>query len=110
MLPVSPIVRSYEELLLLSEQMLEAAQASNWDALVDLQQVYLAEVDRLRGMDHSAPFSDRERLLRFQLLERILAHDARIRDLATPQLARLSELMGHSRRQQDLSAAYGALA
>ena len=48
MFAMSPIVRSYEELLVLSEQMLDAARASNWDALTDLQKVYMAEVDRLR--------------------------------------------------------------
>lgn len=104
----SPIVRSYEELLVLSEQMLEAAKASNWDALSDLQKVYMAEVERLRQLDHSVPFSNDERLRRFQLLERILAYDARIRDLAMPQLAHLGALLNNSRRKQELSAAYGA--
>ena len=41
MFAMSPIVRSYEELLVLSEQMLDAARASNWDALTDLQKVYM---------------------------------------------------------------------
>ena len=104
----SPIVRSYEELLVLSEQMLEAAKASNWDALSDLQKVYMAEVERLRHLDHHAPFSDAERLRRFQLLERILAFDARIRDLTMPRLAHLGALLNNSRRKQDLSVAYGA--
>ena len=89
MFNMSPIVRSYEELLVLSEQMLEAAGASNWDALAELQTVYMAEVERLRHLDHHAPFSDAERLRRFQLLERILAFDARIRDLTMPRLAHL---------------------
>jgi flagellar protein FliT len=110
MFDMSPIVRSYEELLVLSEQMLEAARASNWDALNDLQQVYMAEVDRLRLLDHTKPFSDNERLRRFQLLERILAYDARIRDLTMPRLAQLGELLNSSRRKLELSAAYGATA
>ncbi len=53
------------------------ARASNWDALTELQQVYTAEVERLRAAGHSKPFSDNERLRRFQLLERILSFDAR---------------------------------
>ena len=109
MFAMSPIVRSYEELLVLSEQMLEAARASNWDALTDLQKVYMAEVDRLRLLDHAAPLSDDERLRRFQLLERILAYDARIRDLTNPRLAELGALLNNSRRKLELSAAYGAV-
>lgn len=108
MFAMSPIVRSYEELLVLSEQMLEAARASNWDALTDLQKVYMAEVERLRQLDHSVRFSDDERLRRFNLLERILAFDARIRDLTMPRLAELGSLISNSRRKQELSAAYGA--
>lgn len=107
MFAMSPIVRSYEELLVLSEQMLEAASASNWDALTDLQKVYQAEVERLRQLDHSAPFSDEERLRRFHLLERILAFDARIRDLTMPRLAELGRLLTNTRRKQDLATAYG---
>ena len=109
MFAMSPIVRSYEELLVLSEQMHDAARASNWDALADLQKVYMAEVDRLRLLDHSAPFTDAERLRRFQLLERILAHDARIRDLTMPRLAELGALLNNSRRKLELSTAYGAV-
>ncbi len=108
MFSMSPIVRSYEELLVLSEQMFEAARASNWDELTDLQAVYMAEVERLRQLDHNAPFTDAERLRRFQLLERILAYDARIRDLTHPRLAELGALMSNSRRKLELSAAYGA--
>ncbi|CAG9170880.1 flagellar protein FliT [Cupriavidus pampae] len=110
MLFMSPIVRSYEELLVLSEQMLEAARAGNWDAMSELQQVYLAEVERLRQLDHGAPFSDNERLRRFQLLERILTFDARIRDLTMPRLAQLGSLLNSSRTQLGLHRAYGAAA
>jgi len=108
MLAISLIVQSYEDLLVLAEQMHEAASSSNWDAMYDLQKVYMAEVERLRLLDHSASFSNDERLRRFQLLECILAYDARIRDLAMPQLADLGAMLNNSRRKQDLSAAYGA--
>ncbi|MGN5479146.1 flagellar protein FliT [Cupriavidus basilensis] len=81
----SPIVTCYEEILVLSGRMFEAAQAADWDA--DHRAAacrYLALVDRLRQFDHEAPFSDAERMRRYQLLDRILTCDARIRDLAMP--------------------------
>lgn len=106
----SPIVTCYEEILVLSGRMFEAAQGSDWDTVAALQLGYLELVDRLRQLDHDAPFSDKERMRRYQLLDRILTYDARIRDLATPQLKRLGSLLTSSRRQFDLSAAYGATA
>ncbi|SOY68076.1 flagellar protein FliT [Cupriavidus taiwanensis] len=106
----SPIVSCYERILALSVRMLEAAQASDWDAVAALQQSYLAEIEHLRQLDHDASFSDAERMRRYQLLDRILTYDACIRDLAMPQLQRLGNLLTSSRRQIELSAAYGATA
>ena len=106
----SPIVTCYEEILALSGRMFEAAQAADWDTVTELQRGYLALVDRLRQLDHEAPFSDAERMRRYQLLDRILTYDARIRDLAMPELRRIGSLLTSSRRQFDLSAAYGATA
>ncbi|WP_454737362.1 flagellar protein FliT [Cupriavidus necator] len=102
----SPVIRGYEELLLLSEQMLEAARAGNWDAMSELQQVYVAEVDQLRALGpHPVP-SAQERTRRYRLLERILAHDAAIRQIVMPQVSRLEALLGSSRRKQELGLAY----
>lgn len=104
----SPIVACYEEILALAVRMHEAAQGADWDKLTSLQQAYLAQVERLRLLDHEAPFSDAERMRRYQLLDRILTYDARIRDLAVPQLKRLGDMLTSSRRQFELSAVYGA--
>jgi len=103
----SPILRCYEELELLTEQMLEIVQAGNWDAMEELQEVYAAQVDCLRRMDHSAPISESELTCRYQRLERILASDAAIRNLLTPEWTRLGMLLGNARRQQELGHIYG---
>ncbi|WP_423748824.1 flagellar protein FliT [Cupriavidus necator] len=90
--------------------MLDAAQEADWDTVAELQRSYLALVEHLRQLDHSAPFPDAERMRRYQLLDRILTYDARIRDLAVPQLKRLGDMLTSSRRQFELTAAYGATA
>ncbi|MCY1524165.1 Flagellar protein FliT [compost metagenome] len=64
----------------------------------------------MRQLDHEAPFSDAERMRRYQLLDRILTYDARIRDLAMPQLKKLGDMLTSSRRQVELASAYGAMA
>lgn len=100
------VIRGYEELLLISEQMLDAARAGNWDAMSELQQVYVAEVDQLRALGPHPEPSAQERIRRYRLLERILAHDAAIRRILTPQLSRLEALLSSSRRKQELGLAY----
>ena len=106
----SPILHCYRELELLAEHMLELARAGNWTAMAELQQVYTVQVDQLRRMDHSKPISDRERMDRYQRLERILGYDAAIRNLLAPEMNRLGALLGNARRQQDLHHAYGSVA
>jgi flagellar protein FliT len=106
----SPIVACYEEILALSVRMHEAAQGADWQTVSALQQGYLDQVERLRRLDHEAPFCDAERMRRYQLLDRILTYDAQIRDLAVPQLKRLGDMLTSSRRQFELAAAYGAMA
>lgn len=106
----SPTVLNYEELLLLSEQMLDAAQAGNWTAFAESQQVYMAVVEKLRAIERDVPRSGEERNRRHALLEQILHYDARIRDVMAPQLANLSRMLGDSRRRMNLSNSYGALA
>jgi len=107
---MSPISHHYQELLLLSAQMLDAARAGNWDAMDELQRIYVAEVDELRRLDHEAGLDDAEAARRHVLLEQILAHDAAIRNLVSPQLARLGALLDSSRRSSVLHRTYGALA
>ena len=44
-MPATPsVIQIYEELVLLSEQMLEAARHGNWDAMTEVQRVYVAQV------------------------------------------------------------------
>jgi flagellar protein FliT len=102
----SPILRCYEALEQLAQQMLDAARADNWDAVAEVQRTYVAQVERLRHLDHDTPISEAERSARFQRLERILACDAAIRHLLMPEMAQLGRLLGSSRRQKDLHAAY----
>ncbi|MGO4326844.1 flagellar protein FliT [Cupriavidus sp. 2TAF22] len=103
----SPVLSCYEELELLAEQMLETARANHWDALSDLQKVYMAQVDRLRQLKDEASFPEHERSSRFHRLERILAYDAAIRDLLMPELTRFGGMIASARRQQSLGHAYG---
>lgn len=98
-------LRQYEIIAGFSGQMLRHAQSGNWSAVVDLGKQYYMAVEQLRHF----PSPDEEgRVARKDLLTKILDDDARIRDLATPELARLSTLLGNVKRHQAVLKTYCA--
>ncbi|MGS1107186.1 flagellar protein FliT [Achromobacter anxifer] len=103
----SPILENYQEIALITGEMLAAAQAGDWDGAMVHGQQYCELVERLRQIEHSAPLDEAGRAMKYDLLVRILENDALTRDLALPQLARLGDLLGRMKRQQTLLSAYG---
>lgn len=83
--------------------MLAKAQAQQWDDVVTLGEQYYDAVERLRAL---GALSDEDRTARRTLLTQILSDDARIRNLAAPELHRLSHLLGTIKRQQTVLQAY----
>jgi flagellar protein FliT len=83
--------------------MLDKAQAQEWDALVALGQQYQEAVERLKAL---GPLDDDQKNARRELLSRILDNDAHIRRLISPELDRLSHLLGAFRRQRSVLQAY----
>jgi len=70
--------------------MLAAARSGEWGELKTMQNAYRELVDGLREADPRSELDDTARARKLDLVRRILADDAAIRDLATPSLARLS--------------------
>ncbi|HEY9279304.1 MAG TPA: flagellar protein FliT [Eoetvoesiella sp.] len=101
----SSILRQYELISELSHQMLAQARADQWDAVIALGRNYHAAIESLRDM---APLANEDRLARKPLLAKILEDDARIRNLAAPELVRLGALLGNIKRHQSVLHAYCA--
>lgn len=102
----SGVMDCYERMAPITGRMLALARAGDWDAMAVLQEEFQSCVERLKTLA-PAHVPDQSQLAQKQLLlERILANDAEIRDLATPQFARLSALMDNLRLQQNLHRAY----
>lgn len=99
----TPILRQYQVIADLSSQMLAKAQAQQWDEAVTLGIRYHKAVEQLRAIN---PLSNDDRAARRDLLTRILNNDACIRDLAAPELKRLSYLMGAIKHQRTAIEAY----
>ncbi|CFW91651.1 flagellar protein FliT [Bordetella pertussis] len=90
----APVLEIYQDIANLTSRMLAAANASNWDLVLNHGQEYVCLVERLRELEPGEPLDD----------------DAAVRDLALPQLARLSDLLGRMKRQQSLLATYSGKA
>lgn len=99
----NPVLHQYEVIAAISNEMADAALDNHWERLVDLGQRYRAEVDVLRDMQQ---LTQMDRNARRELLNTILHNDARIRELAHPELRRLRMLLGTMKRQQAVLQAY----
>jgi len=103
MLDSSSIVLRYQRIADLSGQMLKLAQANDWDSVIALSQQYCDAVEMLRPL---TPLDSGDKVARKTLLTKILDDDARIRNLAAPEMARLGAMLGAMKRHQSVLEAY----
>ena len=101
------VMDCYEKIAPLTGRMLELARAGDWEGLKMLEQQFRFCVERLKEIELAAPLEPSQLVRKHNLLSRILADDAEIRDIVTPELAQLSSLLGNMHRQQHLNHAYG---
>ncbi len=101
------LMSCYEQLAPLTEHMLELARAGNWDSLATAEAQFRTCVARLKTIEPEDALDQSQLDHKYQLLTRILADDAEIRGLISPQLAKLSVLLNSLQQQQNLHQAYG---
>ena len=100
------VIDCYEQIAPLVARMLELARAGNWDALVTLEAQFRADIEILKKIDTTDALDLSQRAQKHRLLQRILADDAEIRNILSPQLARLGALLGSMQQQHNLHQAY----
>jgi len=97
----------YESIGHVSQLMLTAARQGDWDTLIDAEQCCAALIQRLQAIDEpESTLGPVGRKRKQQIIRRILAEDAEIRDLAQPWLRQLESHLGHARRVRDVQATY----
>jgi flagellar protein FliT len=107
MTPNEEYFARYEAIAAVSAQMLTAARDALWNELASMQNEYRQLVDRLKEADVDVRLNDAERGRKYDLIRKILANDAAIRELANPKLAKLSALFA-GRPAKVLKEIYGA--
>jgi flagellar protein FliT len=98
----------YADVVSISEQMLAATKAEDWELLEKLEADCASRMEDVRTMDKTVPLSKDELKQKIHYIEKILAVDKEIRYLIEPWMARLSDMM-HSNggNRQKLRNAYG---
>jgi flagellar protein FliT len=91
-----------------SEHMVNAARASDWDELVAAEKECARRVAALRAHQASvaAIADEAEERRRIDILGKILAHDAEIRELTFPWLKQLEQFLAGTNRERRLGEAY----
>ena len=103
------IIGTYENILAVTEQMLDAARASDWGLLVKLEQECRRQVESLmtaRGGD-AIVLEPQLHKRKVEIIRKVLADDAEIRNLTEPWLARLQHLLTSTGQERKLYSAYG---
>lgn len=101
------LLSAYQQIHTLSEQMITLAQASQWDALIEMEIVYVQAVEKtaqLAGIPE--PSSSLQDILRGKL-QQILNNETELKRLMQLRMDELTVLIGQSTRQSVVNSTYG---
>ncbi|MDP2143582.1 MAG: flagellar protein FliT [Gallionella sp.] len=101
------VIENYESLSALTNQMRSAAEQGEWDALVELEQQCSRKIAEMKPVDASIALDERSRQLKIQLIKKILANDAEIRNRTQAWMGQLQHILQSNRQEQRLQRAYG---
>ncbi|MDT8363780.1 MAG: flagellar protein FliT [Nitrosomonas sp.] len=99
-------IAAYEGILAITDKMLQAARASDWDKLVALEQECKHITHRLMGHSGQPKLDDQLQKKKIALIQQILVHDAEIRAVTEPWMMHLQNLLGNAHHKQKLNQAY----
>lgn len=102
------IIILYETVATITDQMLAAARAGDWEQLAALELRCADQVKILKTGEPPVLLTGTSRERKVQIIKKILADDRAIRDLAEPWMAKLSLLINSTGAERKLNRAYGA--
>ncbi len=102
------IVERYRLMADASRRMLSAAQRDDWDQVCVAEKECAHLVKELSGMGDLAPADPALRRQKVDLMKRVLADDAEIRQLSQPWLKKLDAMLRSPATAARLGRAYGS--
>jgi len=106
---VNTVISDYESLSNLTSQMRTAATEGEWDRLIALEQQCSRHVDRMKSAGEKSLPDETARQHKIQLIKKILADDAAIRNRTESWMGQLQGIMQSNRQEQRLNKTYGAM-
>ncbi|TNV22995.1 flagella biosynthesis regulatory protein FliT [Buttiauxella sp. B2] len=109
MSPYVELISRWQNVVLLSQSLLELAQRGEWDLLLEQEVAYLQGIEILNTNPIPPETAKSVQDMLQQNLEQILANEQALKNLLQQRLDELSALIGQSSRQQTLNHTYGRL-
>jgi flagellar protein FliT len=106
MMTNAEIASLYEAMVGITDQMLAAATANDWDRLVQLEHQCAACVRQLKDNGDS-PLAGHERVRKANAIRKMLDSDRKIRDLTQPWMAKLQAMISNKSVERRVARAYG---
>lgn len=103
----SQVIANYESLSALTGQMREAAMRGEWDQLINIEHQCSERVAIMKPLDTEVILDAAARQHKNQLINKILADDAEIRNRVQVWMSQLQLSMQSNRQEQRLLHAYG---
>lgn len=100
------VIAVYEDIRIVTEQMLQAARDSDWDRLVALEKKCKSLVERLIAAEPREPLSGPLQQRKIEIIRQVLADDARIRNLTEPWMKQLQSILSTANHEKNLQQAY----
>ncbi len=101
------VIANYKLLSALTVQMLKAAEDGNWEELIAIEQQCSNLVDGMKPVDAETRLDEAARQYKNQLIQQILADEAKIGNLARAWMAQFKDLMQSNLQEQRLLKTYG---
>ncbi len=102
----APSCAPYERIAQLTSEMLVAARHQQWEHLIELEHACKNAFAGLTSAPNTAPTSPAYAQRKAALIRQVLAHDAEIRKLVEPWVAKLGSWLGTPDQSQRLHDAY----
>lgn len=101
------LLSTYDRLSRTTGCMLSAAQRGDWDRLVDLEKNCASLVAELSALENDAVLPRGLRARKHELIRKVLADDAAIRNITEPWLQQLGSMLDANQQEQRLLRTYG---
>jgi flagellar protein FliT len=101
------VIANYESLSSITSKMRDAAVHGEWGQLIVLEQQCSRHVAAMKPADAEAKLDELARQRKIELIKKILADDAEIRNRTEMWTGQLQRIMQSNRQEQRLQQAYG---